>query len=314
LPRDLLPFSMQICIVTPNYNGARFLPDTLDSIIAQHGDIDVQCIVQDGGSTDESHSILESYEKRLKRGELRARAKSFRFQYFIERDEGQYDAVNRGFARTDADILAYLNSDDVYLPGALQAVCAAFRDNPDVRWLTSCWPVRINDQGVLVSTDRREGFSHRWFMHGQHLPGGGGFARWFVQQDCTFWRRSLSAEVGPFNTAYDLAADFDMWLRMFQKTELYAVRALLAAFRIHPTQKTADQSAYVNEAFHILREAGGRPTRGVSGLLHGIVHPRLQRSGLLRKLLAAFRLGHDAPFLQYDERSGAWRSERRRQF
>ncbi|MFP5258050.1 MAG: glycosyltransferase family 2 protein, partial [Acidobacteriota bacterium] len=108
---------LSVAAVTPSYNQGRFIGRTIDSVLSQ-GVADLEYVVMDGGSTDETVAVLEGYGDRL----------SFR----SERDKGQPDAVNKGIAATSGEIIAWLNSDDVYQPGALRAVLEVFAENPDV--------------------------------------------------------------------------------------------------------------------------------------------------------------------------------------
>ena len=299
-------------IVTPSYNQARFLPDTLDSVVQQRGDFAIDYVVMDGGSTDGSVDILEAYARKLELGEIRPGCKALRFRWFSLPDAGQYDAVNRGFDRLEGDILAYLNSDDVYLPNALGVVHAVFSSFDDVRWVTSGMPAQINEDREIIGVDFRDGFCRDWFLGGQHLPGTTGFFRWVIQQDCTFWRRELWNRVGPFDARYRYAGDFEMWLRMFRHAELYTLRTLVGAFRVHAAQKTSQLELYCEEARQILLGGGGRVPGRLSRSLRGAVHWKLQRVERFRRLATALLGGHLIPFVEFDWASGTWRAERRR--
>ena len=114
---------MRFTIVTPSFNQGDFIEETIDSVLSQQGCKDLEYIIIDGGSTDQTLDIIKKYEKYLA-------------WWVSEPDKGQADALNKGFARATGDICAYLNSDDLYLPGALKGVCNAFSHCPQY-WLRS---------------------------------------------------------------------------------------------------------------------------------------------------------------------------------
>ena len=109
-----------ISIVTPTYNRVGYIEDTVLSVLSQSYK-HIEYIVMDGGSADNTVGVLEEYRKR-----------DVRLTYASEKDDGMYDAINKGFARATGDILAYINSDDLYAPGVFEAVVAYFEKHPDV--------------------------------------------------------------------------------------------------------------------------------------------------------------------------------------
>jgi glycosyltransferase involved in cell wall biosynthesis len=237
---------LTISIVTPSYNQGRFLDETIQSVVGQ-GYSSLQYVVMDGGSTDDSPEILRRWGTRLA-------------YWASEKDEGQYDAINKGFALTNGEVMGWLNSDDKYTPWALSIVGEIFEKHPQIEWLTTMYPLRWDARGRAVRCSRREGFSRAGFLAGENLPGGTWYAPGWLQQESTFWRRSLWQKVGgKLETAWKIAADFELWQRFHEHAELYAVDTPLGGFRLHGDQKTThQQSAYWNEAREILKMGGGR--------------------------------------------------------
>src|SRR5262249_19633654 len=150
--------------------------------------------------------------------------------------------INKGFARSTGEILGWLNADDMYLPGALSVVAEIFELHPEIEWLTTMFPLRWDANGRVVRCSARSGFSKAGYLAGENLPTGQWYSPGWLQQESTFWRRSLWERAGAqLDTKWKIAADFELWLRFHQHAELYAVDAPLGGFRQHGDQKTTHQ-------------------------------------------------------------------------
>ena len=204
-----------ISVVTPSYNQAHFLARTLDSVLGQDYPR-LEYIIQDGGSTDGTAALLGRYRGRLAHCESR-------------RDSGQAEALNRGFRRATGEVLAYLNSDDLLLPGALAYVAAYFRRHPEV-------DVVYGHRIVIDEMDREVG---RWVLP----PHDDEVLSWcdFVPQETLFWtRRIWEATGGAVDESFGFALDWDLLLRFRAAGARFArVPRFLGAFRVHAAQKTS---------------------------------------------------------------------------
>lgn len=204
----------KITVVTPSYNQARFLEQTILSVLNQ----DYPCLeylIMDGGSTDGSADIIRKYEDRL--------------AYWVsEPDNGQADAICRGLERSTGEILAWLNSDDYYLPGALAAVGRFFSANPRAELLIGN-SIVVNEQGRLLYKRRAFPVSFERLLYWTM-----GFA-----QPASFWKRQPFFETGGFDRSMQFCFDLDMYLRLTQRRPAYLLRRYLAAFRHHPASKTS---------------------------------------------------------------------------
>jgi glycosyltransferase involved in cell wall biosynthesis len=255
----------------------------------------LEYVVMDGGSSDNSAELIRAYETRL--------------AYWVsEPDGGQYDAINRGFARTSGEIMAWLNSDDMYAPWAFGVVATVFSRFPEIEWLTTLCPLVWDELGRAVRCGAPTAkFSRRRFYRGEHLPGGRG--RGCVQQESTFWRRSLWERAGGrLDTSVALAADFELWTRFYRHARLYGVTTPLGGFRVHPNQKTAHQlAAYTKEATEVLVRAGGRPAGALRAYVRwglGQIAPTLALS--VRRRLPVLGRRYPSTVCEYVFREG-WR-------
>ena len=250
---------LKISIVTPSFNQAAFLEETIDSVLSQR-DPNLEYVIIDGGSTDGSIDIIRRHAARLA-------------HWVSEPDKGQYDAINKGFAKVTGDVMAWINSDDKYTPWCFSIVREIFSRFPEVDWLTTVQALSWNGQGQATSINFCGGFNRASFFKGGNLPTEGSFGRRFIQQESTFWRRSLWDRAGGrLDTSLRLAADFELWARFYRHSELCGVLAPLGGFRAYGNQKSVLQVAeYMEEAERVLKQYGGQPCRGPEALLRGVL-------------------------------------------
>jgi len=221
-----------ISIVVPNLNQAGFIRESLDSILDQNYP-NIEVIVVDGGSTDESLKIIETYKSRLR-------------HVLVGSDKGHYDAVNKGFAIATGEVLAFLNSDDKLFPESLQTIGEVFSSHVNIEWATSLLPALWDVYGRCIAVTPIPGYNSEAFLDGMY---GGGNAPWFIQQESTFWRRSLWEKAGGrIRDEFSHAGDFDLWGRFFQHAELYGLQSLLGGFRIREGQRLAEGSLYADQS------------------------------------------------------------------
>ena len=227
-----------ITIVTPSFNQNNYLGETIHSVVFQKYP-NLEYIVMDGGSTDGSIKTIEQY--------------SPYFAYWeSQNDNGQYDAIQKGFDRSQGEIMGYLNSDDLHFPWTLRVVGEIFAAFPHLEWLTTSRPCATGANVSFPLEHTHYNWSHRWFLssRGTKLSSRG-----FIQQEATFWRRSLWKKAGGYlKTDFHYAGDFELWSRFY----LYAIPATvnipLAMFRIHKEQKTAKKELYIAEAGKVISE------------------------------------------------------------
>ena len=209
----------RISIITPSWNQGPFIERTVRSVLDQ-GYPNLEYIVMDGGSTDGTIDILRKYEGRL--------------TWVSEKDKGQADAINKGIARSTGDIIAYLNSDDVYEPGALHRVAEHFRTHPETMWLTGqCRIINEKDREIRRPITAYKNFLLRHYRYPLLLVTNP------VSQPATFWRRDAVKEFGLFDENEHLVMDYDYWLRIGKKYPPAVMNGYLAGFRVYAASKTS---------------------------------------------------------------------------
>ncbi len=208
-----LPEYPLVSIVTPSFNQAPFLEATIRSVLEQDYPR-IEYFVMDGGSTDGSREIIERYAPRLA-------------GWVSQKDRGQTDAINQGFARANGQILAWLNSDDTYQPGALRAAVDYLRAHPLTGMVYGDCNF-IDAAGSTIGRFPAAQTDYRRLRQGYvHIP-----------QQAAFWRAELWQQVGPLDPSFYFAMDYDLWVRLAKISKLDYNPILWANFRLHDSGKT----------------------------------------------------------------------------
>ncbi|MGE5411841.1 MAG: glycosyltransferase, partial [Clostridiales bacterium] len=217
----------KITVVTPSFNQGAFLEECIQSVLSQNYP-NLEYIIMDGGSTDNSVEIIKKYEKYL--------------HYWQSKpDKGQYSAINEGFKLSSGEIMTWLNSDDKFHAGAFDTASKVFMKRSDIEWIMG------RPNGIAADGSQAWVFDYlpQW-NRAKYLTKA--YKDPYIQQEGTFWRRSLWNEAGAYvSTEYNLAGDLELWTRFFRSSQLYTVDALLAGFRQHSDQKTANNILLYNK-------------------------------------------------------------------
>jgi glycosyltransferase involved in cell wall biosynthesis len=209
----------KISIVTPSFNQANFIEQAIQSVLGQSYP-NLEYLVMDGGSTDGTLDVLKKYEKYL--------------CWVSRKDRGQSDALNKGFLQSSGEILAFLNSDDQYEPGAFLKVGEFFANNPEAKWVTG--KCRIIDTYGREIRKLVTMYKNFWLKFKSPTTL---FVIDYISQPATFWHRSVIDKVGLFDEDLNFSMDYDYSLRLSRYFNLFVINSYLAAFRLHPGSKSS---------------------------------------------------------------------------
>lgn len=225
----------RITIITPSFNQGQYIEETIRSVLGQ-GYPNLEYIIIDGGSKDETVSIIKRYEQYI--------------SYWVsEPDKGQTDALNKGLARATGEIIAYLNSDDVYLPGALWAVAEAYGRNPDADLFHgTCVSVDNDGREIGRQTARISEFSE--IVDLWKVWWG---KRQFVQPE-VFWTSRISEKIGEFRTSLFYVMDYEYWLRILRAGgKVCPLHTETSCFRFTPNQKSTAAAKAAQELLDVVK-------------------------------------------------------------
>lgn len=280
---------LKISIVTPSFNSADFLEETIRSVLDQNYS-NLEYIIIDGGSTDGTIDIIQKYEKEL-------------FYWISEPDNGMYDALNKGFSKSTGEIMGWSPASDLYEKNAFWTVADVFSKFPQIEWLTSLYKIRYDEQGKEIARYKINGFNRKAFFRGQNCLGFPG-AKYNIQQQSTFWRRSLWHKAGgEMDDRLRSAGDFELWARFYQYADLFAVDQPLGIFRQHKNQvSSADNIEHFREKQKIFRDYGGK--------LYSPFKLFVGSNSILKKgrnrLKKYFKAGYHAKIIDRDYNNSRW--------
>jgi glycosyltransferase involved in cell wall biosynthesis len=223
----------KITVVTPSYNQAGFLRETIESVLSQ-GYPNLEYIVMDGGSSDGSADIIKSYADRL--------------AYWVsEKDTGQADAINKGFARATGDVLCWLNSDDLFTPNTLNRIGE-----------------RMSEEGVNFVHGDGWVFWDKPLRPKRYVRTGGAVPeirkRDLFQQPSTFWSRRVHESVGPLDAGLHFAFDWEFFIRVADKFDMTYVPIPFSEYRVHSTHKSGTGGRKrAEEIVRLMRERAPEP-------------------------------------------------------
>jgi glycosyltransferase involved in cell wall biosynthesis len=204
----------RISVVTSSFNQGNFLRETIESVINQNYP-NLEYFIIDGGSTDNSVEIIREYESQID-------------WWVSEKDKGQSDAINKGFKKSTGELLCWVNSDDILLPGCLQEIASCYLKNKKPDLIHTNF-LHIDSEGVIKRMIRIPRQTRFFMYHGV----------WSVSVPSSFFSAFLFRHVGYLNPDYHISMDLDIWLRMIKAgAKVHYIPKYLGAFRLHQNSKT----------------------------------------------------------------------------
>ena len=237
-----------ISIITPSYNQGEFIGETIASVLSQEGDFFLDYIIMDGGSSDNSVAIIKKYDRLLREKKRTIGCRGITYRWTSEKDKGQADAINKGFAMAKGNILGWLNSDDTYLPGALAKVDQYFRTHPE-NIMVYGNAFYTDRSGVVTSSYPSEPFSLERLAE-----------TCFICQPSAFLRTEVLPEVGQLDVNLQASMDYDLWIRIGKRfaARIAFINDYLATSRMYPGNKTRSILGRVlNENLRIMQKHFG---------------------------------------------------------
>lgn len=240
----------KISVITPSYNQGQFIEETILSVINQ-GYPDLEYIVIDGGSTDNTVNILKKYEKH--------------FAYWVsEKDSGQSEAINKGFRKATGEIVCWLNSDDIFIKDALHKVVKFFNENPELE-LVNGQLVLIDEQSRILSSNFNIEQKKWYALH----------SIYYISQPSLFWKRAIFERVGFLREDFHASMDLDFLIKIFKNNcKIGHSDKILAGFRMHNSSKSSagwDNVSFLRDLKE-LRKIYGNDYAGRPNLLFKIIY------------------------------------------
>lgn len=225
---------MVISVVTPSYNQGAFLAETIESVINQEGLFFIDYIIMDGNSSDDSVAIIQHYQRLVESKEWPIKCLGISFRWTSVQDNGQADAIKKGFLQAQGSILAWLNSDDCYMLGTLQVVCDFFHTNQDVA-LVYGDAMYCSTHGEYLGRYPSEIFDLKRLAYFNFIP-----------QPSTFFRKEAYTFIGGLDDSLRFVMDFDLTSRICMQFSCHYLPQQLSCYRLHDSAKTVQEQGLLD--------------------------------------------------------------------
>jgi len=226
---------MKISIITPSYNQEEFIERTIDSIIFQKWNFEIEYIVMDWNSTDNTVEIIKKYDNKIKKWNIKINCKKIDFIRKSEKDKWQSDAINKWLKIATGDIVTYLNSDDTYEPGALHSVVNTLSKSQKMRCYGKCNIIDIKDNKIRKYITWYKNLLWKTYSYPKLLSEN------FISQMTVFRKKELMQEIGYFKEDEHLCMDYEYRLRLGEKYDPVYISEYIANFRFYHTSKSGSR-------------------------------------------------------------------------
>jgi len=242
--------SLSISVVTPSYNQGRFIERTIQSVLEQNVP-SLEYVVVDGASTDGTVNVLKKYEKHLR--------------WVSEEDSGQTEAVNKGLKWTRGDIIGWLNSDDIYYPGALSAVISLFEESPQVDVIYGNAD-HVDEYDNIIEAYYTEDWNYERLKE-----------VCFLCQPAVFFRRRILDRLGLLDAGLKYCMDYEYWLRLGAEVPFVRMKNKLAGSRMYGENKTLGERIAVHREINSMlkKRVGTVPDKWIYNYAHACVDPKI---------------------------------------
>lgn len=250
----------KITVVTPSFNQGKFIEETIKSVISQEGDFTLEYIIMDGGSTDETVEVIKKYDTLLKERKWPIRCGAIEFFWASEKDGGQSDAINKGFAKCTGEVMNWINSDDRLKPGALSSLVEVMKTRPQAgAWAGSC--ELVDESGKVLKTVRPFGLTKdqlaSWGITG------------FFFQPSLFISRKAWKKSGPLDKNLYIAFDLDLFLKIASEFEIFGTDVLWSEATIHGDAKTTAKKPLMKAEKYVVQARHGYERLAISNIEKG---------------------------------------------
>ena len=232
---------MKFSIITPAYNMEDWIKETIESVLNQQGDFDIEYIVVNDGSTDKTLDIITHYQNLIEQKKYPLKCNKIDFKIINQTNAGANQAMNVGFSKMTGDICTWLDADNIFDPTAFAKIQAVFLRWPDIMWLKGITST-INDKGEIIKLGFCKTYHQDWLASGVY-----GQEAYFVEADSVFFRPKLWRQIGSIPSHFRSAGDYWLWVNFAQIAPLWSFNTPISFFRKRSGQLSKNVSKYKQE-------------------------------------------------------------------
>ncbi len=239
---------IKISIITPSFNQGQFIEETILSVLSQEGNFQIEYIVADGGSTDGTVEIIRRYAELCASGKFQGNCGSISFLWWSTKDDGQAAAINEGMRKASGDIIAWINSDDYYLPGAFSKIINYFSAHQEVVYVYG---------DAMCLNEKGQKKTYKKSFNGNYVDL---VDENFIHQSSSFWKKELLEKVGFLDPSLRSVLDYEYWLRVFSclaQDQVGYLPECLSVYRAWPLSKTETLKAVTVHERELLNQRYG---------------------------------------------------------